>query len=97
MQSLIRLIGVLALFHNFDIRINHIPSLLNARADPLSRLQMDAFRCQVGDVFQTLSEVQPADLPSSSYENLSGDSSIPPLTLPRTVITNPQCAPSSSS
>ena len=41
MQSLIRVVGALALFHNFDIRVKHIPSVFNIRADPLSRLQID--------------------------------------------------------
>jgi hypothetical protein len=46
MQSLIRSIGQLACKHNFDIRVVHIPGLLNIRADPLSRLDVPRFHVQ---------------------------------------------------
>ena len=46
MQSLIRSIGQLACKHNFDIRVVHIPGLLNIRADPLSRLDLPRFHVQ---------------------------------------------------
>ena len=72
MQRLIRVIGILALRHSFDIRVLHIESLKNIRADPLSRLDMFSFMCQVGPAFSKLSRVRPAELPSSPYENPSG-------------------------
>ena len=77
MQSLIRCIGVLALSYNFDIRVKHIPSLHNIRADPLSRLQMDVFAMQVTSCSPALSQTQPAPLPSHIYETHSGPTSAP--------------------
>ena len=72
LQQLIRIIGVLALSYNFDIRVKHIPSLLNLRADPLSRLRLDLFDAQVTSYSHKLSKVLPAPLPTSIYEEPSG-------------------------
>jgi hypothetical protein len=72
MQRLIRIIGVLALRFNFDIRVKHIPTLHNIRADPLSRLDLDVFARQVGQNFKRLSRIQAAPLPLSTFENHYG-------------------------
>ena len=72
LQHLIRLIGVLALSHNFDIRVKHIASLHNIRADPLSRLRLDLFDVQVAAYLHELSQIHPAPLPTSTYELPSG-------------------------
>ena len=68
MQRLIRVIGVLALHSNFDIRVKHITTLHNIRADPLSRLDIPSF-AQVEPRFSKLSRIQPAPLPSTIFEN----------------------------
>ena len=68
MQRLIRVIGVLALHFNFDIRVKHIPTLHNIRADPLSRLDLSSF-AQVESRFNELSQIQAAPLPSTIFES----------------------------
>ena len=72
MQRLIRIIGMLALQFNFDIRVLHIQSLHNTRADPLSRLDLTSFRLQVGSDFKRLSRIHPLALPSSIFEDHYG-------------------------
>ena len=46
LQRVIRSIGTLAWFFYFDLRVRHIEGLKNIRADPLSRLNVPAFRIQ---------------------------------------------------
>ena len=46
LRLVIRSIGVLACRFGFDLRVEHVPGLLNVRADPLSRLNIPAFREQ---------------------------------------------------
>ena len=72
MQRLIRIIGVMALRSNFDLRVKHIPTLNNVRADPLSRLDISLFASQVGSNLKRLSRIQAAPLPLSIFEDPYG-------------------------
>ena len=88
LQHLIRVIGVLALSFNFDIRVKHITSLHNIRADPLSRLRTDLFDVQVAAYSHELSKVPPAPLPTSIYEETYGPTSVPVSSPPQERTTN---------
>ncbi len=66
MQMLIRAIGLIAATMHFDIRIKHIPGLLNVRADPLSRLNVSLFRAQNPSADSSATPVLP--LPHHNYE-----------------------------
>jgi hypothetical protein len=92
MQRLIRIIGVIALRSNFDIRVKHIPTLNNIRADPLSRLDISLFAHQVGTNFKRLSRIQAAPLPSSIFENHYGAESRAPSPFAPEEITSVGCA-----
>ena len=70
MQSLLRIIGSIAIHYDFDIRAQHIPGLSNVRADPLSRLDLTSFLLQVSHG-KELQQVHPVPLPSNTSNLLS--------------------------
>jgi len=70
MQNLLRTIGTIAIRCDFDIRARHIPGLLNVRADPLSRLDINSFLLQVS-LGKELQRVHPVPLPSNDCNHLS--------------------------
>jgi hypothetical protein len=54
-MTLIRTLFFIAAYYNFDIRLSHIPGLINIGPDRLSRLNMKAFRehCPRADLLGT--------------------------------------------
>jgi hypothetical protein len=74
MQMLIRTIGVCCLHYNFDIRATHIPGLSNIHADPLSRLDTYNWLCSQAPIGTDRLPTQWLELPSTTYELISGTS-----------------------